>query len=83
MRRSLPLLAYLRTVCEVEREAPFDDGRMETGYLVICENRRLNKQPLRAEPAKTVDSEDYRNIRVRTYIGTTVSLEVLTGLSPR
>ena len=83
VRRSLPLLAYLRAVCEVEREAPFDDHTTETGYLIICEGRRLNKQTLRTAPAETVDSEDYRNIRVRTYIGTTVSLEVLTGVSPR
>ena len=83
MRRSLPLLAYLRTVCEVEREAPFDDGGIETGYLIICENRRLNKQTLRAKPAGTVDSEGYKDVRVRTYIGTTVSIEVLTGASPR
>lgn len=80
VRRSLPLLTYLRTVCEVEREAPFDGG-IETGYLIICENRRLNKQTLRAEPVRTVDSEDYRDVRVRTYIGTTVSIEVLTGAS--
>ena len=83
LRRSLPLLAYLRTVCEVEREAPFDDGEIETGYLIICESRRLNKQTVRTAPSKTVDSGDYRNIRVRTYIGTTVSLEVLIGVSPR
>lgn len=76
-------MEYLRTVCEVEREAPFDDGRIEAGYLIICEkNRRLNKQTLRAEPVSTVDSEDYRNVRVRTYIGTTVSIEILTGASP-
>ena len=83
LRRSLPLLAYLRTVCEVAREAPFDDGGIETGYLIICGNRRLNKQTLRAEPVRTVESEDYKNIRVRTYIGTTVSIEILTGASPR
>lgn len=83
VRRSLPLLAYLRTVCEVEREAPFDDDGIETGYLIICENRRLNKQTLRAEPVRMVDSEDYRDVRVRTYIGTTVSIEILTGTSPR
>ena len=58
VRRSLPLLAYLRTVCEVERETLFDDGEIETGYLIICEGRRLNEQTLRAGPARTVDSED-------------------------
>lgn len=81
VRRSLPLLEYLRSVCEVEREAPFDGGRMQAGYLVICEKRRLNKQTMRAEPMKTAYSEDYKDITVRTYIGTTISLAILTGVT--
>ena len=79
VRRSLPLLEYLRAVCEVERETPFGDDNIRPGYLVICEKRRLNKQTLRAESTKRLSGEHYRNIRVRTYIGTTISLEILTG----
>ena len=82
VRRSLPLLEYLRSVCEVEREAPFDGSRIHAGYLVICENRRLYKQTLRAEPAKTAGSEEYKDITVRTYIGTTISPAILAGVSP-
>ena len=81
VRRSLPLLAYLRSVCEVEREAPFDDSGIEPGYLVICRNRRLNKQTMRTEPAETVQSREYRNVAVRTYVGTKISLAILTGVS--
>ena len=81
VRRSLPLLEYLRAVCEVDRETPFDDATIETGYMVICKKRRLNKQTMRTDPAKTTHGEDYRNIRVRTYIGTTISLAILTGVS--
>ena len=82
VRRSLPLLEYLRSACEVERGTRFDDARIRVGYLVICENRRLNKQTTRAEPMKAVHSEDYRDITVRTYIGTTISLAILVGATP-
>ena len=58
------------------------ESRMQAGYLVICENRRLNKQTMRAEPVKTAYSEEYKDITVRTYIGTTISLAILTGVSP-
>ena len=79
VRRSLPLLEYLRSACEVEREARFDDDGIRVGYLVICENRRLNKQTTRPEPVEAVHSEDYKDITVRTYIGTTISLAILVG----
>jgi len=82
VRRSLPVLEYLRSVCEVEREARFDDDGIRVGYLVICEKRRLNKQTTRPEPVEAVQSQDYRDITVRTYIGTTISLTILVG-APR
>ena len=81
VRRSLPLLAYLRSVCEVEREAPFDDPGIVTGYLVICRKRLLNKQTMKTEPVETVQIEEYKDITVRTYVGTTISLAILTGVS--
>ena len=79
VRRSLPLLEYLRSACEVEREARFDDDGIRVGYLVICENRRLNKQTTRPEPVEAVHSDDYKDITVRTYIGTTISPAILVG----
>ncbi len=82
VRRSLPLLEYLRSACEVERGARFDSAGIRIGYLVICENRRLNKQTMRAEPVAAVHSEDYKDITVRTHIGTTISLAILTGAPP-
>lgn len=80
LRRSLPLLEYLRSACEVERETRYETG-MTTGYLIICEQRRLDKQSPKARPAKAVRSEDYRNIRISTWVGTTISLAVMTGES--
>lgn len=79
LRRSLPVLDYLRSACEVERQAPHDETRISTGYLVVCEKRRLNKQPPKLKGHKLIHSEEYRNIQIRTYVGTTISLAVLTG----
>lgn len=73
LRRSLPLLEYLRSACEVERGTRYET-EMTTGYLIICEQRRLDKQSPKPKPA-----EDYRNIKIRTRVGTTISLDLLTG----
>lgn len=75
LRRSLPLLEYLRSACEVERGTRYETG-MTTGYLIICERRRLDKQSPKPRPV-----EDYRNIKIRTRVGTTISLDLLTGES--
>ena len=82
VRRSLPLLEYLRSACEVERGAPFDDAGIRVGYLVICENKRLNKQTMRAEPVEAIHSEAYKDVTVRTYIGKTISAAILIGAPP-
>ena len=73
VRRSPPILEYLRAVCEVNREAPFGDATIETGYLVICGNRRLNKQTTRAEPVGTVRSRPPPSICCPTTTPTTRS----------
>jgi len=82
LRRSLPLLEYLRSACEVEYESGRDGTRISTGYLIICEKRPLDKQSPKANPAASVQSEVYRNIRIGTYVGTTLSLTILTGAAP-
>lgn len=82
LRRSLPLLEYLRSACEVEHESGHDGTRISTGYLIICEKGRLDKQSPKANPAAAVRSEDYRNVRISTYVGTTLPLAILTGAVP-
>ena len=82
LRRSLPLLEYLRSACEVEHEIRYDGTRISTGYLIICEKGRFDKQPPKASPAAAVRSENYRNIRISTYVGTTLPLAILTGAAP-
>lgn len=80
LRRSLPLLEYLRSACEIEHETRRRE--LSTGYLVICERGRLAKQSPKARPTEAAGSEDYKNIKIRTWIGATISLGILAGESP-
>ena len=81
VRRSLPLLEYLRSVWEVDRQARFDHGGMKVSYAIICKRGRLNKEPVKPRPTGREEGEDYRNITIRTYVGTALSLARLTGIS--
>ncbi len=81
LRRSLPLLEYLRSVCEVEHRTTFDRSDISTHYCIVFEryNQRLDKQAVRADPARRMRDEEYKDITVRTFVGTPVSLATLTG----
>lgn len=80
LRRSTPLLAYLRAVCEVES----DDGAagsISTRYFIVAEKGgpRLDKQSVKTEPARRVRSVQFGNMTIRTFIGTRISLATLLG----
>ncbi len=84
LRRSLPLLEYLRSVCAVDRAdaAPGSPtATTATVYSIICERggRRLRKQRLNANPERQVREAQYEGITIRTFVGTRVSLGTLTG----
>ena len=81
LRRSLPLLEYLRSVCEVEHRTTFDRSDISTHYCIVFERNslRLDKQPVRTEPSRRIQDEEYKDIRVRVCVGTPVSLATLTG----
>ena len=82
VRRSLPLLEYLRSVCEVERKASLRDD-VKTGYLIICAAPgQIDKQTVKPEPLKHVVAKDHQGRPVRTYVGTRLSPAILTGVTP-
>ena len=71
LRRSLPVLEYLRSACDVERGT---DGtrKMSVEYALVFEKeqaRTLSMQRVRREAPVT---ERYRNITVRTFVGNAV-----------
>ena len=76
LQRSLPIWNYLFSVCRIEcgnnREIPL------TKYVLIAEkiSENLDKQPTRAKTTLT-GTENYRNIKIKTLIGTTFAIETL------
>ena len=80
LRRSAPILEYLRAVCEVES----DDGAARSiskRFFIVAERggRRLDKQSVKTEPAGRVRSVQVGNLTIRTFVGTRVSLATLLG----
>ena len=79
LRRSLPILEYLRTACRIEYGSALEEPPVTVSYLMICERggTRLDKQPVRSDPATRIHEEAYENTTIRTFIGTSAPLEVL------
>lgn len=79
LRRSLPILEYLRSACRIEHGSASSESPVTVSYLMICEkgSPRLDKQPVRADPAARIREETYRNIMIRTFIGTSAPLAAL------
>ena len=80
LRRSLPILEYLRSACRIEHGSASIESSVTVSYLLICErgSMRLDKQPVRAGPAAGTRKQTYENITIRTFIGTSLPLAALT-----
>ena len=72
LRRSLPILKYLLSVCEVEAEREFSDWRpnLTPRYVLIAEqlSRRLDRQGVLVSPEGK--QEIYRSIHITTFAET-------------
>ena len=82
LRRSLPILEYLRTACRIEHGSALKEPPVTVSYLMICERggMRLDKQPVRSDPAARMYEETYENITIGTFIGTSVPLRASPGI---
>ena len=80
LRRSLPFLAYLRSVCDVEFSNETDNSNMCIRYFRIGErlSERFDKQFVRVVPNRIMRREEYKDIIVNTLIGPTITLATLT-----
>lgn len=78
LRRSLPILDYLRSVCKIE--SGVEEKILSVKYVLIAEKSsdRLDKQPVKVNPSETIE-ESYDGIPVRILIGTKFALNALTG----
>ena len=82
LRRSLPFLEYLRSVCEIHFGAEPVPRRIEVRYLLIGERTRSRldkKQSVNPDPARKLEQQDYENIMVTTFVGSRVRFDLLVG----
>ena len=69
-------------MCDIEYESTLDERGISVQYWIVFErrNRNLNKQSVRVDPTRRDQKEEeYRNITIRTFVGTSVPLATLTG----
>lgn len=81
--RSLPLLKYLQTVCEIN--SGFGQNKMELsiGYCLIGEKRSpyLDKQPVHPK-ADLWEAERYKGIGIRSSVAPKIPLVSLVSVDP-
>ena len=79
LRRSLPVLEYLRSACEVECEKKGWGAGMTVKYNLIAEkrHRRIDKQRVRQLPGYWPEIESYKNIAVRKFVGSRIAISKL------
>lgn len=77
LRRSLPVLEYLRSVCAVEDRS---NPNVSVRYVILASRdaKRLDKQRTRVLPSEAIQEEHYRGIDVRSFVCERISIENLT-----
>ena len=78
LRRSLPILDYLLSVCKVEFGSV---PKVLTKYVIIAEKNkeRLDKQPTRVTPSQPVSKENHKAIEIMKFIMPKISIMKLAG----
>ena len=79
LRRSLPILDYLLSVCAVEHGSR--SHNLTRRYILIAEQSidTLNKQRVRGEEAKKVNEETYKSTQITTFVGTSMHFATLVA----
>ena len=79
LRRSLPILEYLRSICEVQYGRKDWPASLTVQYSLIAArlSERLNKQRVRHSPSAWPEVECYGDIEVRKFVGTRIAVSKL------
>ena len=79
LRRSLPILDYLLSVCAVEHGS--GEHNLTIRYILIAEQSidTLNKQRVQGEEAEKVQEETYKSAQITTFVGTSMNFATLVG----
>lgn len=81
LRRSLPFLEYLSSVCDIEYGNETAHSSMRIRYFRIGEklSPRFDKQFVKVGPDRILKREKYKSIAINTLVGSRVSLSTLSG----
>ena len=80
LRRSLPFLDYLLSVCEIHFAR--EPGETAVRYLLIGERvrSRFDRRPsVNPDPERNLVTQEYKNITISTFVGSRFPLESLPG----
>ena len=70
--RSRPLLDYLLAVCDIETGGK--PPRPSVSYVLVYDEIRLNKAPVRPDPSGKIDEIPYKSISVKRFQGSELEL---------
>lgn len=78
LRRSLPLLEYLLSVCKIEDNS-IDITRLNTNYFIFGQKKgeRLDKDSVKINPDRTIEKEQYKEIEIATSVKPSFTLDEL------
>ena len=67
LRRSLPFLAYLLSVCKIENSS-IQTTSLNTTYFILGKklNEKIDKESVRINPDRTIEKEQYEEIEIST-----------------
>ncbi len=80
LRRSLPLLVYLLSVCKIEDNS-IDTTRLNTNYFIFGQKKQKNidKESVRIDNNKIIEKKLYKGIEIATSTHTSFKLDELTN----
>ena len=80
LRRSLPFLSYLLSVCKVEDNS-IETTRLNTNYFIIGKklNEKIDKGLVRINPNRMIKKEQYKEIGIATSTKKRFTLDELTN----
>lgn len=80
LRRSPPFLAYLLSVCKIEK-SNIDTTRLNTNYFILVQKRQKNidKGSVRIDNNKIIEKEKYKEIEIATSVNSSFKLDELTN----
>ncbi len=80
LRRSLPFLAYLLSVCKIENSS-IQTTSLNTTYFILGKklNEKIDKESVRINPDRTIEKEQYEEIEISTSTRKRFTLDELTN----